>query len=252
MTVVRNNARFPAATKVLVIMPAWNERDCIGNTVHEVIDLGRNYNVLVVDDGSDDGTPELAEAAGAHVLRLPFNLGVGGAMRAGFKYAHRMGYDAVVQVDADGQHDPRDIPSVVEGLAYSDISIGARFADKGQYSVRGPRKWAMRLLAAVISRMAGTELTDVTSGFRAGNTHAIAQYLKHYPAEYLGDTIDSLVVAIRSGCIVSQTGVEMRPRQGGQPSHNPAKSAIYLVRSLMALFFAMTRGKAPSSHESDF
>ena len=89
------------ATRVLVIMPAWNERACIGNTVREVIDLGRNYDVLVVDDCSEDGTPELAEAAGAHVLRLPFNLGVGGAMRAGFKYAHRMGYDAVVQVDAD-------------------------------------------------------------------------------------------------------------------------------------------------------
>ena len=251
MTEVGSKVRFPAATRVLVIMPAWNERACIGNTVREVIDLGRNYDVLVVDDGSEDGTPELAEAAGAHVLRLPFNLGVGGAMRAGFKYAHRMGYDAVVQVDADGQHDPKDIPAVIAGLEHSDISIGARFADKGQYTVSGPRKWAMRLLAAVISRIAGTELTDVTSGFRAGNVRAISQYLKHYPAEYLGDTIDSLVVAIRSGCVVSQTGVEMRPRQGGQPSHNPAKSAIYLVRSLMALLFAMTRGKARTSHESD-
>ena len=86
MTEVGSIVRFPAATKVLVIMPAWNERACIGNTVHEVIDLGRDYDVLVVDDGSDDGTAELAEAAGAHVLRLPFNLGVGGAMRAGFKF----------------------------------------------------------------------------------------------------------------------------------------------------------------------
>lgn len=242
---------FPAVAKTLVIMPAWNERECIGDTVQEVIGLGRNYDVLVVDDGSEDGTPELAEAAGAKVLRLPFNLGVGGAMRAGFKYAHRMGYDSVVQVDADGQHDPGDIPAVVAGLNHSDISIGARFADKGQYVVTGPRKWAMRLLAAVISRIAGTELTDVTSGFRAANRRAVSQYLKHYPAEYLGDTIDSLVVAIRSGCVVSQTGVEMRPRQGGQPSHNPAKSAIYLVRSLFALLFAMTRGKARTSHESD-
>lgn len=251
MTQQGNALRFPAPTATLVIMPAWNERDCIGDTVREVLQLGRNYDVLVVDDGSEDGTPELAEAAGARVLRLPFNLGVGGAMRAGFKYAHRMGYDSVVQVDADGQHDPSDIPAVVAGLEHSDISIGARFADKGQYRVSGPRKWAMRLLARVISRIAGTELTDVTSGFRAGNSRAISQYLKHYPAEYLGDTIDSLVVAIRSGCVVSQTGVEMRLRQGGQPSHNPAKSAIYLVRSLLALLFAMTRGKARKPFESE-
>jgi glycosyltransferase involved in cell wall biosynthesis len=211
--------RFPVTTKVLVVMPAWNERDCIGDTVREVLALQQDYSVLVVDDGSSDGTPELAELAGAHVLRLPFNLGVGGAMRAGFKYAQRMGYDAVVQVDADGQH--------------------------------GPRKWAMRLLAGVISRIAGTELTDVTSGFRAANSRAIAQYLRHYPAEYLGDTVDSLVVAIRSGCVVSQIGVEMRPRQGGQPSHNPAKSALYLFRSMMALFFAMTRGKSRLTLESE-
>lgn len=243
--------RYPAATRVLVIMPAWNESDCIGDTVREVIGLGRHYDVLVVDDGSTDGTPELAEAAGAQVLRLPFNLGVGGAMRAGFKYADRMGYDAVVQVDADGQHDPKDIPAVIAGLEHSDISIGARFADRGAYTVSGPRKWAMRLLAFVISRIANTTLTDVTSGFRAGNARAISQYLRHYPAEYLGDTIDSLVVAIRSGCTVTQTGVEMRPRQGGQPSHNPAKSAIYLVRSLMALLFAMTRGKTTISSEKD-
>lgn len=243
--------RFPLTTKVLVVMPAWNERDCIGDTVREVLALDRDYDVLVVDDGSSDGTPELAEAAGAHVLRLPFNLGVGGAMRAGFKYARRMGYDTVVQVDADGQHDPKDIPAVIAGLAHSDISIGARFADKGDYTVSGPRKWAMRLLAAVISRIAGTELTDVTSGFRAGNARAIEQYLRHYPAEYLGDTIDSLVVAIRSGCVVSQTGVEMRPRQGGQPSHNPTQAAMYLFRSMLALLFAMTRGRSPMPLERE-
>ena len=250
-TMKAREARFPVTTRVLVVMPAWNERDCISDTVREVLALQQGYSVLVVDDGSSDGTPELAELAGAHVLRLPFNLGVGGAMRAGFKYAQRMGYDAVVQVDADGQHDPKDIPAVIAGLEHSDISIGARFADKGDYTVSGPRKWAMRLLAGVISRIAGTELTDVTSGFRAANSRAIAQYLRHYPAEYLGDTIDSLVVAIRSGCVVSQVGVEMRPRQGGQPSHNPAKSALYLFRSMMALFFAMTRGKSRLPLESE-
>ncbi|MDN3481002.1 glycosyltransferase family 2 protein [Arthrobacter sp. APC 3897] len=228
---------------MLVIMPAWNESESVGNTVTEVLGAVPNADVLVVDDGSSDGTADIAEAAGATVLRLPFNLGVGGAMRAGFKYARRHGYGRVIQVDADGQHDPKDLISVVDGLQHADISIGARFADKGSYEVRGPRKWAMSFLGWSISRIAKTRLTDVTSGFRAGNARAIEQYCEHYPAEYLGDTIDSLVVAVRSGLTVTQVPVEMRPRQGGQPSHNPAKAAIYLARSGFALLIAMSRKK---------
>lgn len=227
--------------RVLVIMPAWNEAEAVGNTVREVLTTNTRYDVLVVNDGSTDATAYEAAAAGATVLNLPFNLGVGGAMRAGFKYAQRLGYRQVIQVDSDGQHDPRSIDEVLAGLAHADISIGARFADRGDYKVTGPRKWAMQFLAKVISGLAKTRLTDVTSGFRAANERAVTQYLDHYPAEYLGDTIDSLVVAIRSGCKVTQVPVEMRPRQGGKPSHNPLKAAIYLGRSVFALLFALTR-----------
>ncbi|MEJ1193031.1 glycosyltransferase family 2 protein [Pseudarthrobacter sp. CCNWLW207] len=227
--------------RVLVIMPAWNEAEAVGNTVREVLTTNTRYDVLVVNDGSTDATAEEAAAAGATVLNLPFNLGVGGAMRAGFKYAQRLGYRQVIQVDSDGQHDPRSIDEVLAGLAHADISIGARFAERGDYKVTGPRKWAMQFLAKVISGLAKTRLTDVTSGFRAANERAVTQYLDHYPAEYLGDTIDSLVVAIRSGCKVTQVPVEMRPRQGGKPSHNPLKAAIYLGRSVFALLFALTR-----------
>lgn len=230
--------------RVLVIMPAWNEGETVGDTVREVLAQGKGYDVLVVDDGSSDNTAQLAGEAGATVLKLPFNLGVGGAMRAGFKYAKAHGYQTVIQVDSDGQHDPRDIERVVQGLQQADISIGARFAEEGDYKVAGPRKWAMSFLAAVISRLAKTKLTDVTSGFRAGNVRAINQYIDHYPAEYLGDTIDSLVVAVRSGCTVTQVPVTMRVRQGGIPSHNPAKSAVYLLRSVFALFLALTRRKS--------
>lgn len=233
----------------LVIMPAWNESEAIGNTVQEVFDYGPPCDVLVVDDGSRDSTAKVARKAGATVIQLPFNMGVGGAMRTGFKYAKIHGYERVIQVDADGQHDPRDIQAVLDGLAHADIAIGARFANKGDYVVKGPRKWAMNVLAWTISRMAGTRLTDVTSGFRAANTKAIRQYVDHYPAEYLGDTIDSLVVAIRSGCTVQQVGVSMRERQGGAPSHDPLKAAIYLGRSGLALVFALTRKKSePSSN----
>jgi glycosyltransferase involved in cell wall biosynthesis len=222
-------------------MPAWNEGAVVGTTVREVLHTNDRYDVLVVNDGSTDATADEAAAAGATVLNLPFNLGVGGAMRAGFKYAQRLGYVQVIQVDSDGQHDPRNIDEVLAGLQHADISIGARFADRGEYKVTGPRKWAMQLLAKVISGLAKTRLTDVTSGFRAANERAVAQYLDHYPAEYLGDTIDSLVVAIRSGCTVTQVPVEMRARQGGKPSHNPVKAAIYLGRSVFALLFALTR-----------
>jgi glycosyltransferase involved in cell wall biosynthesis len=233
--------------KTLVIMPAWNESEAIGNTIREVFEFGPGCDVLVVDDGSRDNTSEIARTAGATVLQLPFNMGVGGAMRTGFKYAKAHGYRQVIQVDADGQHDPRDIKAVLDGLKDADIAIGARFADKGSYTVKGPRKWAMNVLAWTISRIAGTQLTDVTSGFRAANEKAIRQYVDHYPAEYLGDTIDSLVVAIRSGCTVSQVGVSMRERQGGEPSHDPVKAALYLGRSGLALLFALTRKKSTPS-----
>lgn len=228
-------------TRPLIIMPAWNEEETVGATIRELRESAPWADLLVVDDGSKDATGRIASEAGASVLVLPYNLGVGGAMRAGFQYARRFGYQQAIQVDADGQHDPRDIASVLEGLSRADISIGARFADKGNYTVKGPRRWAMVFLAAVISRLARTRLTDVTSGFRAANRRAIEQYCEHYPAEYLGDTIDSLVVALRSGLTVTQIPVEMRPRQGGTPSNNPAKAAVYLGRSIFALFIAMTR-----------
>ena len=222
-------------------MPAWNEEAVIGSTLREMIEVNPGVDLLVVDDGSTDATAQIAAAAGDTVLELPYNLGVGGAMRAGYKYAKRFDYDRTVQIDADGQHDPRDIERVLSGLEDANISIGARFAEEGDYKAKGPRRWAMSLLAGIVSKLARTRLTDVTSGFRAGDRVAIEQYCVYYPSEYLGDTIDSLVVAIRSGLSVTQVPVSMRPRQAGTPSNNPVKSAVYLVRSMFALFISLTR-----------
>ena len=227
--------------RTLAIMPAWNEEAVIGSTLREMIEVNPGVDLLVVDDGSIDATAQIAAAAGATVLKLPYNLGVGGAMRAGYKYAKRFDYDRTVQIDADGQHDPRDIERVLSGLEDANISIGARFAEEGDYKAKGPRRWAMSLLAGIVSKLAHTRLTDVTSGFRAGDRVAIEQYCVYYPSEYLGDTIDSLVVAIRSGLSVTQVPVSMRPRQAGTPSNNPVKSAVYLVRSMFALFISLTR-----------
>jgi glycosyltransferase involved in cell wall biosynthesis len=228
--------------RVLVIVPAWNEARNVGHTVAEVLAADSSYDVVVVDDGSTDGTAGVARSAGARVLVLPFNLGVGGAMRTGFTYALQRGYGRAIQVDADGQHNPTDIARVLDGLGDADISIGARFADVGDYSARGPRRWAMVFLAAVVSRVAKVRLTDVTSGFRAANRRAIEQYVRYYPAEYLGDTLDSLIEAIHAGLRVTQVPVAMRPRMHGKPSQHPVGATIYLFRSVFALALALARG----------
>lgn len=226
---------------MLAIVPAWNEQESVGITVAEILATNPGIDVLVVDDGSVDQTASEAEAVGATVLRLPFNTGVGGAMRAGYQYAHRYGYAQAIQVDADGQHDPQEIGLILAGLDQADICIGARFAGAGNYEVRGPRRWAMALLAAIVSHLAHTKLTDITSGFRAANRRAIAQYCHHFPTEYLGDTVDSLVVAVRSGYTVTQVPIHMRERRAGKPSNNPAKAAVYLLRAMFALLIALTR-----------
>lgn len=236
--------------RLLVIVPAWNEREALPGVLAELAAALPHADVLVVNDGSTDGTADVARATGtAMVLDLPLNLGVGGAMRAGYRFAAREGYDAAVQVDADGQHDPADVQRVVAALADgADVVIGARFAGVGTYSVRGPRKWAMNVLSGVLSRIAGTRLSDTTSGFRASNRRAILLFADEYPAEYLGDTVESLVIACRAGLTVRQIGVEMRPRAGGTPSHNPAKAALFLGRALLALVIALSRplGVAPA------
>lgn len=237
--------------RVLLIMPAWNEEEAIGATIAEVREVLPEMDLIVVNDGSTDGTVAVAEAAGARVLSLPYNLGVGGAMRAGYTYAQRFDYDQAIQLDADGQHDPRNVPLVLAGLERANISIGARFAGRGEYEARGPRRWAMSMLAWIVSRLAKTRLTDITSGFRAADRAGIAQYVKHYPVEYVGDTVDSLVMAIRSGLTVTQVPVEMRPRQAGTPSNNPVKAAIYLLRSMFALLVAMTRRPVKGNQKGD-
>ncbi|KDA06616.1 glycosyl transferase family 2 [Microbacterium sp. CH12i] len=229
--------------RALIIVPAWNESQNVGNTVREILSADSNYDVLVVDDGSTDDTTHKAQAAGARVLHLPFNMGVGGAMRTGFTYAQRNGYRRAIQVDADGQHNPTDIAAVLAGLSDADISIGARFAEVGGYKAVGPRRWAMKMLASVISGISGVRLTDVTSGFRAANHRAIDQYVRYYPAEYLGDTIDSLVGAVHAGLTVTQVPVAMRPRAYGKPSHNPFSAARYLLRATFALSLALLRGR---------
>ncbi|MFD5582666.1 MULTISPECIES: glycosyltransferase family 2 protein [unclassified Streptomyces] len=228
--------------RVLIIMPAWNEADGVADVIKEVHATLPGADVLVVDDGSADETAAVARAAGATVLKLPYNLGVGGAMRAGYKYAHDREYDVAIQVDADGQHDPRNVPELLARLdAGADLVMGARFAGTGEYQARGPRRWAMLVLAFWLSRMARTRLTDVTSGFRASNRDLIDVFARWYPVEYLGDTVESTIAVIRAGYRVEQVPVAMRPRTTGTPSQSPLKATLYLGRIGMILLLAFSR-----------
>lgn len=238
-----SGSAVPTPGQVLIVIPAYNEQGSIGSVLTELTDVLPAYDVLVVDDGSLDRTRAEALAAGAVVLSLPFNLGVGGAMRTGYLYASRHGYRAVVQVDADGQHDVRGVPALLAGLEGANIVIGARFSSGG-YKVRGPRRWAMRLLARAVSRVARHRLTDVTSGFRALDSRALALFTQTYPADYLGDTVEALVVGARAGLVVRQVEVHMRPRQGGNPSQSALSATLYLFRALLALGLALIRARS--------
>lgn len=225
----------------LIVLPAYNEEETIASTLDEIASKLPGARRLVVDDGSSDSTAAIAADHGAAVASFPFNMGVGAAMRFGYRHAVAHGFECVVQLDSDGQHDPSYVPELLQQLSSSDIVIGARFAGEGDYEVAGPRKWAMKLLSAVISRTAGTHLTDTTSGFRATGPRATAFFAADYPAEYLGDTVESLVSALRAGLAVEQVPVAMRARMGGKPSHNGWKSAVFLVRAMAALAVAYVR-----------
>ncbi|MFF5180325.1 glycosyltransferase family 2 protein [Micromonospora sp. NPDC000316] len=227
--------------RVLIIIPALNESGSIAEVVGEVRGELPGVDVLVVDDGSTDRTAAVAAAAGARVAKLPYNLGVGGAMRLGYRYARDHDYDVAIQIDADGQHDPRYVPKLVDLLDETDLVIGARFAGEGDYTVRGPRRWAMVMLSGVLSRVAHTKLTDTTSGFRAANRRVIDMFATWYPVEYLGDTVETLVHTARRGYTIRQVPVAMRKRMAGTPSHSPAKAMIYLGRAFAVLTLALIR-----------
>jgi glycosyltransferase involved in cell wall biosynthesis len=237
------NPMGPGAA-VCVVVPAWNEADSVGLVVKEATASLPGATVLVVDDGSIDHTAAVARAAGAQVISNPFNLGVGGAVRVGMRYALAHGFRIAVQLDADGQHDPRDIPRLLELIDAEgppQVVIGARFAGAGDPDVPRARRLAMTLLARYLSRMTGACLTDVTSGFRAHNRAALGVFAHTYPADYLSDTVESLVIASRAGAGISQVGVAMRPRYAGRSSQSSLRATAYLLRVLVTRALAVIR-----------
>lgn len=231
------------ADKSLIAIPAWNEQDSIGLVIEKIHEHQPGADILVVDDGSTDQTATTAAALGARVVSLPFNVGVGGAMRTAFLFAKREGYSALVQVDADGQHDPADLDRLLSGLESADIVVGTRFHPDSMYFVGGPRKWAMVLLSKSLSRMNRSPITDPTSGFRSAGPRAIDLFATDYPAEYLGDTVGSLSIGIHHGLVIAETPVTMYYRAIGRPSKNALWSALYLGRAGLALIATVLKRK---------
>jgi len=226
------------------VIPAFNEAKSIGNVIQDIRLHIPNASILVVDDGSKDNTAKVAESAKVSVLQLPFNIGVGGALRAGFLYAHRHSFTQVLQFDADGQHKAEYASRLLEAAHGIDIVIGSRFSGaKDNYDASLFRRLAIRLLSLVISKICKTKLTDVTSGFRLSSSTAIELFMKDYPVEYLGDTIESLVIARKAGLSIAEVPVQMSKREFGSPSQNLLKSTWYLLRAILVVILSLIHRK---------
>jgi len=232
--------------RVLVAVPALNEAAAIGQVLNSLSHAHSLDDVVIVDDGSRDATAFIARAAGAHVVSHAINLGVGAAMGTAFKYAVRNGYDAVIQFDGDGQHRAEHIHELVAALDGADIVIGSRFAVGGSYKSSAARRSVQRLIAGVTSIFARTRLTDATSGFRIAGPRALRVFAEHYPVEWLGDTVESIVLATRLDLSVREIPVDMNERAGGVPSQSVFRATLYTVRILFILGLATIRSVPPT------
>jgi glycosyltransferase involved in cell wall biosynthesis len=228
----------------LAIVPAFNEAGSIGGVIDEIRASDSALDVLVVDDGSADDTCDVAARHGAEVVRLPFNLGIGGAVQTGFRYAADLGYELVVRVDGDGQHDPGQIallmPPVVADEA--DICVGSRFAGPGGYRSSATRRLGIRLLARTVSVLTGQKLTDTTSGFQVLNRRAIELFAEDYPHDY--PEVEAAVMLHKHRLRLVEVPVTMRERAAGVSSITALRSVYYMAKVLLAVLVGMLRRPA--------
>jgi glycosyltransferase involved in cell wall biosynthesis len=234
-----------AVLRRIAIVPALNERDSLARVIAEIRASDRDFEVLVIDDGSVDGTAEVAAAAGAIVVRMPFNIGIGGAVQTGLQYARDNDFDVAVQIDGDGQHDPREIPKLLDPLFEGDVDVvvGSRFAGLESYRAPVVRRIGMRLFAGLVSALVGQSLTDTSSSFRSFRRRAIDFYAYDYPHGYL-ETVEATVIGVRAGLRLKEVPVVMRERATGRSSLTVPLSIYYSAKVLVAVFVGLFRRSA--------
>jgi glycosyltransferase involved in cell wall biosynthesis len=225
----------------VAIVPAFNEAQNIGRVIDELHAFDSDIDVVVVSDGSTDATAEVARAHGARVLKLPFNLGIGGAVQTGFRYAWEQGYELAVRCDGDGQHDPSELPKVLAPVLAgdADIVVGSRFTGDESYRSSAVRRIGIRILAAVVSLIAHQRVTDTTSGFQALNRKALALFAADYPHDY--PEVEGMVMTIRHRLRLREVPVRMREREHGRSSITALRSIYYMAKVLLALFVGLVR-----------
>ena len=219
----------------MVIIPAFNEERSVGAVVEAVHQAMPGAAVVVIDDGSADGTAQVAKAAGAELLRLPHHLGLGGAVQTGYRFAFEHGYDCVVRVDSDGQHNPADIPALLAKLHGDDYDMvtGSRFLRDNGYQVQPVRRFGGLLFSLVLYPILGKRITDPTSGFAAVNRRALEVFSRSFPLEY--PEIEALVVLQRKQLRFCEVPVKMFPRRAGRSTIGSAASVYYMFRVLLGV-----------------
>ena len=222
-------------TDTLVLIPAFNEQESLPLTLKALEDFVDLRNILIVSDGSKDKTVQIAKMSGVNVLELPLNVGVGGAVRAGMRYAFRNDFKFVIQFDADLQHDPKFLSTIRDQLVTVDVVVGSRFLGLNNYEMSFTRRIASRILSKAVSQRVKTQLTDVTSGYRGAGPKAVSIFQSDYPSQYLADTVESLVIAHDRGLMISELPTPMNKRIAGSPSHGLWKSALHLFRVTLVL-----------------
>jgi glycosyltransferase involved in cell wall biosynthesis len=227
----------------LAIVPAYNEGGMVARVVRDIHRSAPDFDVVVIDDGSTDSTAADAQAEGAAVIRHPYNLGIGGAVQSGYKYALRNDYDIAVQVDGDGQHKPEYLPQMVAALQtvgeQADMVYGSRFRGEPGYKVPLGRRLGNMIFSVVLSAITRQKITDPTSGFRMTNRRAIELFARDYPHDY--PEVEALLMLHANRLRIHEVHVQMNARGFGQSSIDYPRSAYYMIKVLLALFVGLFR-----------